>query len=146
MRYKAGRQMDSTASRAIVCVVACAVALTGCADSAAPSLAPAAFDITGTWTSPDLTFTLNASGDSISGVAVCNITSACGSITDGSPVHGTLVSSSLQLSFEMDPGSGSFAGQVASTTSIPGTLTLNGAQTVDTLQRVNAQTSRPAQP
>src|SRR5215469_989114 len=146
MRYQDGCRMGSTTSRAIVCAVACALALSGCSDTNAPSSEPSAFDITGTWTSADLTFTLKSSGDSISGVAVCNITTACGSITDGSPVHGTLVSSTLQLSFEMNPGSGSFEGEVASTTSILGTQTLNGVQSADTLQRVNVQASPATQP
>lgn len=133
--------MGSIAIRALVCAAASALALIGCTDPAAPSAAPAAIDIAGTWTSTDITFTFKSSGDSISGVAVCNIVAACGSIVNGSPVHGTLVGSALAVSFEMDLATGSFAGQVASQVSIPGMLTLNGTEFADTLRLVTPQPS-----
>ncbi len=130
-----------------MCAAASLIAAGACTDSADPSSAPSAtaptpLNIDGTWTSTDLTFTFRSSGDSISGVAVCNIVAACDGITDGSPIRGTLVGQTLQVTFELDPGTGSFAGQVASTVAIPGMMTLNGAASTDTLRKI---TSAPSQ-
>ncbi len=141
MRSQDGHRLGSIAVRAVVCAAAGALTLGGCSDTAAPSAAPALFDIAGQWATTDLSFTFESSGDSISGVAVCNLVAACGSIVDGSPVHGTLMGSAIAVSFEMEPGTGSFTGEVASQASIPGTLTLDGVESADTLRRVTPLTS-----
>jgi hypothetical protein len=142
MRLWVGYRMGSITVRAAVCAAAWVIGAAACTDPAAPSSVPASLDIDGTWASTDLTFTFRSSGDSISGVAVCNIVAACSGITDGSPIHGTLDGPSLQVTFELDPGTGSFAGQVASTVMIPGMLMLNGAASSDTLRKI---TSTPSQ-
>ena len=142
MRAWAGYQVRSIAVRTAVRVTACVLVASGCTGPVAPSSAATSVDIAGTWTSTDLTFQFSSAGDSISGVAVCNIVAACGGITDGAPIRGTLVGPTLNVTFELDPGTGSFAGRVADTTSIPGTLTLNGAASADTLRKLTAAPSQ----
>jgi hypothetical protein len=133
-----GPRNAKSSGTASLIALATVLGLTTAAIDCTNPMAPNPATVEGTWLSADFTYDLRQSQDSIGGVAICVIETACGPVVDGSPVHGSVKDSAVRLSFAVPPGLATFAGAMTNDTVIVGMLTTESGASADTLRRISS--------